>query len=196
MREKARELGLVVAEKKDSTGICFVGEVEMATFLKTRIPEDPGLIVTVDGDVVGKHSGVNFYTIGQRHGLNVGGGEPYYVVGKRPEKKELVVSSNFHPSLFSRELTASKLNWFTDIISPKSCFARIRYRQPLQACEITSLQGDSLAVTFSEPQRAVTPGQSIVFYDGDKLIGGGIISEGKGGREEERVAREKTRAHF
>ncbi|MEK7615003.1 MAG: tRNA 2-thiouridine(34) synthase MnmA [Patescibacteria group bacterium] len=175
VRAIAREAGLPVAEKKDSTGICFVGEVEMSSFLKARIPEDPGNIVTVDGAIVGKHSGVNFYTIGQRHGLNIGGGDPYYVVEKRPETKELVVSSNFHPALFSEDLTATTLNWFEDVQAPRHCEARIRYRQPVQSCEIISKNADRVTVRFKEPQRAVTPGQSIVFYDGEVMLGGGII---------------------
>ncbi len=193
VREKARELGLDVAEKKDSTGICFIGDVKMDEFLKARMKENPGNVITTEGKVVGTHMGVNFYTIGQRHGLNIGGGVPYYVVGKNQETNELTVTSNFHPALFQDKLTASELNWFrkpfitspTSPTSPTSqtfptsptfsCTARIRHRQPVQACTITNIDPDSVSVVFNEPQRAVTPGQSIVFYDGDEMIGGGII---------------------
>ncbi len=175
VREIARAHNLPVAEKKDSTGICFVGEVEMASFLKERIAEDPGDIVTTDGTIVGKHTGVNFYTIGQRHGLQIGGGEPFYVVAKRSETKELVVSSNFHPALFSKELTATNLNWFENFDAPRRCEARIRYRQPVQSCEIIFKSDDNVTVRFDAPQRAVTAGQSIVFYDKDMMLGGGII---------------------
>lgn len=175
VRERARRAGLSVADKKDSTGICFVGEVEMREFLQQRIPQDPGDVVTTDRRVIGTHEGLAFYTIGQRQGLKIGGGEPYYVVEKRPQTKELVVSSNFHPALFKSELTASQLNWFEKIESPRTCLARIRYRQPLQFCTISSLDEDVLSVQFKEPQRAVTPGQSIVFYDGETVLGGGII---------------------
>ncbi len=180
VREKARQLGLSVADKKDSTGICFVGEVPMREFLSAKLPDDPGEIVTMDGTVIGQHVGVNFYTIGQRHGLNVGGGTPYYVVEKRPEKKQLVVSSNFHPALFQKTLTAKKINWLTSFLgcellsTPFACQARIRHRQPLQNCVLT-IEGDTAHVHFDEAQRAITPGQSIVFYQDEIVLGGGII---------------------
>ena len=120
---------------------------------------------------------VNFYTIGQRHGLNVGGGSPYYVVEKRFEKKQLVVSSNFHPALFQKTLTATKLNFFRDrgnLSTAIRCQARIRHRQPLQNCRLV-IDAEIARVEFDEPQRAVTPGQSIVFYQNDLVLGGGII---------------------
>ena len=175
VRDIARELGLENAEKKDSVGICFVGEVNMAEFLLSRLPEDPGPIVTIDGKVIGEHRGINFYTLGQRHGLDVGGGTPYYVVEKRAETKELVVSSNYHPSLYKQTLTASRVNWFVPISAPTHCQARIRYRQTVQDCTIKELHDDRVQVEFDEKQRAVTPGQSIVFYDGDVMLGGAII---------------------
>ncbi len=186
VRQKARELGLDNAEKKDSVGICFVGEVDMSEFLLARISEDPGPIVTTEGKVIGTHRGINFYTHGQRHGLNVGGGAPYYVVDKRPKTKELIVSSNYHPSLYKKSLTASKANWFdkemltkmfdrTDSSTFLRCQSRIRYRQEVQDCTIVAIDGDRVGVEFLEPQRAVTPGQSIVFYDGDIMLGGAII---------------------
>ena len=213
VRKKARELKLATAEKKESMGICFVGEVNIPAFLKTRIPEDPGEIVTTEGKVVGTHEGVAFYTIGQRHRLNVGGGTPYYVVGKHPEKKQLIVSSQFHPALHKKELTAASCNWFfhfgqdrrrcfSEEVGDESgpmesdaeglankvpqgffCSARVRYRQPLVKCEVTMLNSGRVRVIFDEPQRAVTPGQSIVFYNGEsfdsaqdmEMLGGGII---------------------
>lgn len=175
VRKKAEELGLHVSDKKDSVGICFVGEVDIAEFIKARIPEDPGKIVTTSGEVIGEHKGIQFYTIGQRHGLGIGGGTPYYVVEKRPEAKELIVSSNFHPAMFRETLTAHSLNWFKKPEAPHECEARIRYRQDVQKCTIEKIEGDKVEVLFTEPQRAVTSGQSIVFYDGDEMIGGGII---------------------
>ena len=187
VREKARELKLVVADKRDSTGICFVGEVEMRKFLQAKLPKQPGKIVTTDGEEVGEHEGLAFYTIGQRHGLHtVGGGTPYYVVEKRKDSNELVVSSNFHPKLFEKTLTASNCNWFRKPSTSYECRARIRYRQALQKCKIIfpPYQGgtegglytsECVSVEFDEPQRAVTPGQSIVFYDGEEMLGGGII---------------------
>jgi tRNA-uridine 2-sulfurtransferase len=175
VRKKAEELNLTVADKKDSVGICFVGEVDMREFLQARLPKDPGNVVTTEGEIVGTHEGINFYTIGQRHGLNIGGGTPYYVVEKRSETKELVVTSNFHPSLFKGELTAKDLNWFEEVSAPRDCLCRIRYRQPLQECTITIVEKNRVTVAFKEPQRAITPGQSIVFYDGETVIGGGVI---------------------
>lgn len=175
VREKARELGLPTADKKDSTGICFVGEVDIRAFLKERIPEDPGEIVTTGGEVVGTHEGMAFYTIGQRHGLNVGGGTPYYVVDKKPETKQLIVSSNFHPQLFGKDVAAFQANWFRAPKVGDKVFARVRYRQPLQPCTIAAIDGENVTVAFDEPVRAVTSGQSIVFYDGEEMLGGAII---------------------
>ena len=177
VREKARELGLPVAEKKDSTGICFVGEVDMRAFLQQKLEKDPGPIVTVEGEVIGEHEGINFYTIGQRHGLGVGGGTPYYVVEKRPETKELVVASNFHPALYQSELVIDQTNWFVQPEAGATYRARIRYRQALQDVTLHPLEEDWSRVrcVFPESQRAVTSGQSVVVYDGDVVVGGGII---------------------
>jgi tRNA-specific 2-thiouridylase len=185
VRQKARELGLSTADKKDSTGICFVGEVDIRAFLKERITENPGEIVTTNGEVVGTHEGVAFYTIGQRHGLNVGGGTPYYVVDKKPETNTLVVSSNFHPQLFQDKLVAGATNWFRQPEVGAKVMARVRYRQPLQSCSIITSSppfqgGDqgavgAVSVQFDDPVRAVTPGQSIVFYDSDEMLGGAVI---------------------
>jgi tRNA-uridine 2-sulfurtransferase len=186
VREKAEELGLATAKKKDSQGICFIGEVDLMEFLKERIKPDPGLIVDMEGRELGQHEGLAYYTIGQRHGLDVGGGTPYYVIEKRPETKELVVSSNYHPQLYGKELEVIDLNWFGEKLKNqgteelKNIKARIRYRQPLQDCVISFENGPrppapGAHVSFKEPQRAVTPGQSIVFYNGDVMLGGGII---------------------
>lgn len=180
VREKARQLDLDVAEKKDSTGICFVGEVDMKKFLQERLPKTPGRVVTVQGKDIGEHEGLAFYTIGQRQGLGIGGGTPWYVVEKREQSNQLVVASNFHPSLFRSELTARELNWFDEPKAyPHGCQARIRYRQASQECTIKSVIDGVVSVIFTEPQRAVTPGQSIVFYQGDQVLGGGIIDEVK-----------------
>lgn len=175
VRKIAEKHNLIVADKKDSTGICFVGEVNMREFLQARIPQKPGKIVTTEGKVVGEHEGIFFYTIGQRQGLNIGGGEPYYVVEKNIEKNELVVTSNFHPALFKKELTADGCNWFHIPKTPFDCLARTRHRQDKQKCTIQSIEVDTVRVTFDTEQRAITPGQSIVFYDEDEMIGGAII---------------------
>lgn len=176
VRKKAEEIGLSVAQKKDSTGICFVGEVDLKKFLLEKLPKKPGAIVTVDGKHVGTHDGLAFYTIGQREGLNIGGGtgEPLYVLEKRLETNELVVGSNFHPTLFKQELVARQLNWLVDVKKEQRVQAQIRYRQSVQDC-VVHLEGDAARVVFDNPQRAVTSGQSIVFYDGDVMLGGGII---------------------
>ncbi len=175
VRAKAHALDLATADKQDSTGICFVGEVDIRAFLKERIPEDPGEIVTTNGEVVGTHEGIAFYTIGQRHGLNVGGGTPFYVVGKDVEKKRLIVSSNFHPALFGKTVSAFQANWFRQPKTGDRVAARVRYRQPLQPCVVTRVTDDEIDVEFDEPVRAVTPGQSIVLYDGEEMLGGAII---------------------
>jgi len=200
VREEAEKRGLVVAQKKDSTGVCFIGEINMTEFLADYIEKSPGKIVTTNGEVVGDHQGLPFYTIGQREGLEIGGLEmPYYVVGKNAERNEIIVSSNFHEALYRTELTAAEMNWLVDpfvfarrqsaneaISNSIDCFAllamtikckaRIRYRQPLENCEVTVLEDGSLNVKFSAPQRAVTPGQFIVFYDGDVVLGGAVIT--------------------
>lgn len=175
VRKKAEALGLPVFNKKDSVGICFVGDVDFVSFLKERIPEDPGEIITTEGKIVGTHPGVAFFTIGQRKGLNAPGG-PYYVVAKDQASKRLIVSSQFHPTLYRREVTADHLNWFHQPEAfPHTCQARVRYRQAPEVCVIEKKEGDIVHVLFNKEQRAVTPGQSIVFYDGEEMIGGGII---------------------
>ncbi len=174
VRREAEERGLVVADKPDSQGVCFIGEINMTAFLQERIPKKPGKIVTTDGVIVGDHDGIAFYTIGQREGLKIGGlATPYYVVAKNAERNELVVSSNFHEELYKDELEVADMNWLVD---PKEgeFTARIRYRQPLETCQLT-MNGDTLHIKFKTPQRAVTPGQFIVFYDGEIVLGGGVI---------------------
>ncbi|MEK7105340.1 MAG: tRNA 2-thiouridine(34) synthase MnmA [Patescibacteria group bacterium] len=177
VRTEAEKRNLVVAGKKDSQGVCFIGEINMTEFLQDYIEKKPGKIVTTSGELVGDHEGLPFYTIGQREGLKIGGLEtPYYVVAKNAERNELVVSSNFHEALFRDELVASEMNW---LVEPKlsvfTCSARIRYRQPLEQCNVGVVDNGKLQVTFATPQRAVTPGQFIVFYDDDVVIGGAVI---------------------
>ncbi len=137
---------------------------------------------TPDGEVVGKHDGLMYYTLGQRQGLGIGGrkdstGEPWFVVGKDLERNVLLVAQGEHPLLYSTSLEASKLHWTTGHAPalPLRCFAKTRYRQPDQACTISALADGRVRVDFDEPQRAVTPGQSVVFYQGDECLGGGII---------------------
>lgn len=179
VREIAHEHELVVAEKKDSQGICFIGHVNMAEFLKERINPHEGEIVTTTGEVVGFHQGYEFYTVGQRTGLGVGGGTPYYVVDRKPETNQVIVAVGFDdPALLKQDLVATSI---TETVPGslekyfgKKISARIRYRQPLAACTI-EMNGGDIAVHFDEPQRAVAPGQFVAFYDGEELIGSGVI---------------------
>jgi tRNA-specific 2-thiouridylase len=183
VRAIARQKGFPNFAKKDSTGICFIGERKFKDFLGRYLPAQPGQIVSVKGESLGQHQGLMFHTIGQRQGLGIGGikdssGEPWYVVDKDMEKNHLIVAQGKnHPALFKRSLRARDLHWIsgTPPAVPSSHHARIRYRQSDQSCEITALHKDYAAVSFATPQRAVTPGQAIVFYDGGQCLGGGTI---------------------
>lgn len=183
VREHAAAAGLITHAKKDSTGICFIGERRFREFLGHYLPAQPGPIRTPDGEVVGQHIGLMFYTIGQRQGLGIGGrrdsnGEPWYVVGKDLDANTLTVVQGLnHPALARRRLRATQLHWIAGAPpeTPLSCQAKIRYRQPDQRCVLESLDRHGADVCFAEPQRAITPGQSVVFYLGDECLGGGVI---------------------
>ena len=183
VRALARKAGLVTHDKKDSTGICFVGERPFRDFLRRYIPEKTGEIRTPDGTTIGTHEGVFYYTLGQRQGLGIGGvkgadEEPWYVVGKDIEQNILyVVQGHDHPLLYSQTLTASDMHWIagTAPALPLACAAKTRYRQADQSCVIESMTDRQVLVRFTEKQRAVTPGQYVVFYHGDDCLGGGII---------------------
>lgn len=184
VRTLAREFNLPNAERKDSQGVCFVGELEVFEFLKSRIAPQAGPVLTASGRQVGEHQGAAFYTIGQRHGIgSPGGGTAYYVAAKDVRKNVLYVAEgNRDPALFKNTLLARDAHWIAGALPaggfPLACFARIRYRQPLQECAISAGAERTLAVSFSESQRAVTPGQSIVLYAGDgSVLGGGVISQ-------------------
>ena len=182
VRDIARKNGLPTSEKKDSTGICFIGERNFKKFLSQYIAFEAGNFENTSGEVVGKHDGVAFYTIGQRKGLGIGGaGEAWYVVGKDIPRNVVIVDQGpNHPALFSDCLTAAELSW----VSPKGppslplkCSSKIRYRQSDHETLLKEIHRDIAFVEFPSPQRAVTPRQSIVFYDGDVCLGGGIIQE-------------------
>jgi len=178
VRKLARDLGLPTAAKKDSQGICFIGKVDLKVFLARKIPRHPGPIVTVEGRVIGRHAGIAPFTIGQRHGLNIGGGRPYYVVEKDVRRNALIVASgDGEAALFAKKLIAGEVHWIAGRPPrlPLRCQARIRYRQPLQTTLVRRADGGRLDVTFSKPQRAVTPGQFAVFYQGEVCLGGGVI---------------------
>lgn len=184
VRERAAAAGLVTHDKKDSTGICFIGERRFREFLSRYLPAQPGPILTLDGEPLGEHAGLMFHTLGQRQGLGIGGrrtgsGEPWYVAGKDPERNALiVVQGHDHPALFHRRLRAAALHWIAGDppVEPLACQAKIRYRQADQPCVLERLDADGFEVRFAEPQWAVAPGQSVVFYRDDLCLGGGIIA--------------------
>ncbi|MBE5746461.1 MAG: tRNA 2-thiouridine(34) synthase MnmA [Clostridiales bacterium] len=183
VREIAEKLDLINAKKKDSTGICFIGERNFREFLKNYLPIKEGKIITTDGRVIGTHIGLAYYTLGQRKGLNVGGrndgnGKPYFVVGKNLEKNELIVSQGEEDELFSNGLVSYKINWIPNMPSEKEfeCNAKFRYRQPDQKVKVEILE-NKVKVYFYEKQRAVTPGQYVVFYKDDYCLGGGVIEK-------------------
>ena len=183
VRALARGAGLVTHAKKDSTGICFIGERNFRDFLGRYIPAQPGEMRTPDGTIVGRHDGVMYYTLGQRQGLGLGGragagGEPWYVVGKDIQSSVLYVAQGGENHwLQSQRLDADELSWVAGSAPACSfrCTAKTRYRQPDQTCEV-AVDDDRCSVRFDVPQRAVTPGQSVVFYDGALCLGGGVIN--------------------
>lgn len=180
VRKIATENGFVTANKKDSTGICFIGERNFSEFLETFLPKEQGDIVDEKGQFIKHHQGLAFYTIGQRKGLEIGGGfgasgEPWFVADKRIDSNELLVVQGDNPLLYHSALNASDAHWVAnEPIFPLKCTAKIRYRQASQDCTI-SLENDEIKVNFNQPQRAITPGQSIVFYSDDICLGGAII---------------------
>jgi len=182
IRQTAREAGLPVSEKKDSTGVCFIGERNFKQFLSNYLPAQPGDMVTPDGRVVGRHDGLMYYTLGQRRGLGIGGGgngQRWFVLEKDLENNRLVVSQGEDEALFSREAVGSELTWLAECPPvadgvPLDCQVRLRHRQPLQDCRLT-LNGGRAHMAFSTPQRAVTPGQSAVFYQGRVCLGGAVV---------------------
>jgi len=183
VRDIAREHGLSNHAKKDSTGICFIGERPFREFLNRYLPTKPGDMVTPEGKVVGKHMGLSFYTIGQRQGLGIGGsrettGEPWFVAQKDMALNQLiVVQGHDHPLLLNRQLDTLDIHWISTSAPGLSAkyAAKTRYRQQDAACHITLSADDAALFTFDAAQWAVTPGQSVVVYDGEVCLGGGII---------------------
>ena len=184
VREIARKAGLATSEKKDSTGICFIGERPFREFLQRYMPTEPGEMRTPEGQVVGHHTGLMYYTLGQRQGLGIGGskagdGEPWYVAGKDLANNVLtVVQGHDHPLLLSDSLKASNMHSIAGR-EPRTHWvyaAKTRYRQPDAPCEIDSIAGDRCEIRFGEAQWAVTPGQSVVVYESNVCLGGGIIT--------------------
>lgn len=185
VRKIAAEQGFDNHAKKDSTGICFIGERKFKTFLNQYLPAQPGEMVTPEGIVVGKHDGLMYYTLGQRKGLNIGGTKafdelPWYVLDKDIEKNQLIVGQGHnHPRLLAQSLCFTQANWISGQppLLPFQCAAKTRYRQKSQPCEIIKVADSCYQVKFHAPQWAVTPGQSVVFYDNEICLGGGIITD-------------------
>jgi tRNA-specific 2-thiouridylase len=183
VRELAEQAGFDVFDKKDSTGICFIGERNFTSFLSEYLPAQPGEIRTTDDRLIGEHQGVVFHTLGQRQGLGIGGVKgfpeaPWYVLHKDLQNNVLYVGQGHeHPWMLSDRLDASQLAWVSGVApqAGSELTAKVRYRQPDQAVRIEQISEDGMQLKFQQAQRAVTPGQSVVLYDGDECLGGGII---------------------
>ena len=186
VRALARDAGFPTATKKDSTGICFIGERRFGDFLARYVPHNPGPIETPEGRILGEHRGLAYYTIGQRQGLGVGGvagaaEAPWFVAHKDAARNALIlVQGHDHPQLYSNGLEGSSIHWIAarkPAAAPFGCRIRLRHRQALQDCTVTQVRGDRCRVRFARPQRAVAPGQSAVFYRGDECLGGTVIEQ-------------------
>jgi tRNA-specific 2-thiouridylase len=185
VRRIAAEQGFANAAKKDSTGICFIGERDFNSFLSRYLPAQPGEIRTPDGKCLGAHNGLMYYTLGQRKGIGIGGRKaaaemPWYVVDKDMASNTLIVAQGHdHPLLYSRGLLVGALHWVSGDAPglPLRCMAKTRYRQADQNCNLRHDDGNNYVLEFEQAQRAVTPGQSVVFYQGDICLGGGIIEQ-------------------
>ena len=185
VRRLAKQQGFDVFNKKDSTGICFIGERKFKDFLQRFIPAQPGIIESVEGDILGEHSGLMYYTIGQRQGLGIGGTEhgseePWYVIEKNLKTNRLIVAQGHnHERLFYNRCSITDLHWIglPPVELPFSCSAKIRYRQADQNCKITASDGNKAIIEFEQAQRAITPGQALVFYENEICLGGGTIEK-------------------
>lgn len=180
VRELARKYNLDIAAKKDSTGVCFIGERNFKLFLKNYLPAIPGNIETLDGEVVGQHDGIMYYTIGQRKGLGLGGaGDAWFVLGKDPKRNVLLVGRGENQEyLYSNKAIVSKINWIgPEITGELHCTAKFRYRGVDYHVVVRKIGIDQLEVNYPGKAKAVTPGQAAVFYDGERLLGGGTIDE-------------------
>ncbi|PKM34285.1 MAG: tRNA 2-thiouridine(34) synthase MnmA [Gammaproteobacteria bacterium HGW-Gammaproteobacteria-10] len=188
IRAIAEKAGFANSRKKDSTGICFIGERKFKDFLQRYLPAQPGEMRTPEGQYIGRHHGLMYYTMGQRQGLGIGGvknapDEPWFVLDKDLDNNVLIVGQGHeHPLMMHTTLEAGQLDWCgnTGLTETLRCAAKTRYRQPDQDCIVEPLDdGSRVRVRFDQPQRAITPGQSVVFYDGEVCLGGGIIETRK-----------------
>ena len=178
----ARRFNLSTAEKKDSQGICFIGNIKMSDFLRHHVPDSPGEIVDLDGKVMGRHDGLHLYTLGQRKGHGVASpraGMAYVVVGKNAETNQLIVGWD-EPStsgLYAEKCTVGSLSWINEAVTGGRAEVQPRYRAKSEAVEVTEIEGGKLDLTFTRAQRALTPGQICAFYEGGKLLGGGVFEK-------------------
>ncbi|ETS30327.1 tRNA 2-thiouridine(34) synthase MnmA [Photorhabdus temperata] len=185
VRRIAEKIGLVTAKKKDSTGICFIGERKFRDFLGHYLPAKPGQIMTVDGETLGEHQGLMYHTLGQRKGLGIGGTkegseEPWYVIDKDVQNNILIVAQGHeHPRMMSAGLIAQQLHWVDKqpLTEEIRCVVKTRYHQQDIPCTVTPINEDKIEVRFANPVAAVTPGQSAVFYQGEVCLGGGVIEQ-------------------
>ena len=188
VRDIAKMNGLLNYDKKDSTGICFIGERPFREFLEKFLPAQPGVMVDNNGNIIGQHQGLMYYTIGQRQGLNIGGrkdsnNNPWYVLKKDLTTNTLMVVQGDHHDLYSRSLIVSNFSWIGSaeelILDTKTinCHGKVRYRQPDQACKAELLKDNKIKIVFDEPQRAITEGQAAVLYKNNRCLGGGAIDE-------------------
>jgi len=186
VRKIARDAGLAVHDKKDSTGICFIGERPFREFLATYLPANPGPMCTPGGETLGEHQGLMYYTLGQRQGLGIGGRndrseEPWYVVGKNLDSNTLIVAQGEHEMLFSDWLIATDTSWIgiapAGLAEGLRCHAKVRYRQADQACVVMALDDNRVEVRFDARQKAIAPGQFVVFYDKEQCLGGAVIQQ-------------------
>ena len=177
VRRLALEFGLPNAAKKDSQGICFIGKINVTEFLKEHVKSHVGEIVTTSGQNLGQHSGLPFYTLGQREGIGIGGTGPYYVAGKDFETNKLIVTNDQKdPMLWKQEFCVTDVTWVSkEPKLPLSAGVTIRYHHPDYPAKIKKIENGDLEIRFNDPQRAITPGQAAVFYEKDNLLGGGII---------------------
>lgn len=182
VRLLAQKAGFLNSQKKDSTGICFIGERKFKSFLNQYLPAQPGDILDENKNIVGKHDGLMYYTIGQRKGIGVGGlkeasPEAWYVIKKDLENNQLIIGQGGNnPALFADNLVCGNIHWIAqNMNAPYRCYAKTRYRQSDQACTINLFSKQKYKVSFDVPQRAITPGQSIVFYNGEQCLGGAVI---------------------
>ena len=178
VRKVAAERGLVTASKKDSQGICFIGKVPLKKFLQQYVQGEPGKVIDQHGKAVGEHDGAIFYTIGQRSGLGIGGGQPYFITGKDMTKNEIYVTTDPQDDeLWRDSATINQLHWLNGAPEQGRAYqVRARYRAPLVEATISEMNEDSMSLDLQQPVRAIAPGQSVVIYNGDKVVGGGIIT--------------------